>query len=124
MIDKSEARPDRPVAMPLALFQIEEQVARLKREPAWLSGTRNAITLVKQRDLRVVLVILKKGTTLQEHEARGAVTLHVLSGSVQLRAGGETLEIRSGGLVALQPALEHEVDASEETALLLTLVQP
>ncbi len=65
----SQARHGKPVVAPLIHFRIEEQVERLKQEPAWLAGSRNAITLVKERNLRVVLTVLRKGAKLQEHRS-------------------------------------------------------
>lgn len=122
--DAPQARPDRPVVAPLLQFRIEEQMERLKQEHAWLSGSRNAITLIKEPNLRVVLTVLRKGTTLHEHQTGGPLTLQVLSGSVSFRAPGHALEIGPGGLVVLESAIVHEVEALEESAFLLTLVQP
>jgi quercetin dioxygenase-like cupin family protein len=124
MADNPPARPDRPHAAQLVHFRIAEQVDRLKREPAWLSGSRNAITLVKERSLRVVLTVLKKGTQLQEHQTGGPFTLQVVSGLVRVRASGSTLDMAPGAVVALERGIVHEVEALEETAFLLTLVQP
>ncbi len=124
MAPTPEARPDRPVVAPVAEFRLAEQVARLKQEPAWISGSRNAITLVKEPALRVVLTVLKKGARLEEHQAGGPLTFQVLSGSVRLGVADRGLEVRAGGLIILRSALAHTVEALEESAFLLTLVQP
>jgi quercetin dioxygenase-like cupin family protein len=51
----------------------------------------------------------------------GPLTFHVLSGSVTFRTGGRAETLRSGELVVLESAIEHEVEALEESACLLTL---
>ena len=61
MSSHADARPDRPVAAPVLEFRLDEQVERLRREPAWRSGTRDAITLAKGPVLRVVLTVLRAG---------------------------------------------------------------
>ena len=60
----------------------------------------------------------------QEHKADGRISIHVLSGHVQLRASGRTFNLRSGGLLALDHAVSHDVHALEESALLLTIAWP
>jgi quercetin dioxygenase-like cupin family protein len=66
-------------------------------------------------------MLLGKGTRIPAHHAVGPLTLHVLSGSVTFRTGDRTSRIGSGELVALGSALEHDVEALEESAFLLTL---
>jgi quercetin dioxygenase-like cupin family protein len=121
MVNEWKARPDRPIAVPLLHVQFRERLERLKQEPTWRTSRRNAITLNQEPALRLVLMLLGKGTKMPEHQAAGPLTLHVLSGSVALRTGGRTVEIGAGELIALESAIEHEVEALEESACLLTL---
>ncbi len=120
----SQAKHGKPVVAPLNHFRIEEQVERIKQEPAWLSGSRNAITLVKEPHLRVVLTVLRKGAKLQEHQTKGPLTLQVLSGSVRFKAAQQALELGPGALVVLESGLGHDVEALEDSAFLVTLWQP
>ena len=121
MVDEWKARPDRPGVVPLLHVQFSEQLARLKLETTWSTSRRNAITLSQEPTLRLVLMLLGKGITMPAHQAAGPLTLHVLSGAVAFRAAGGTVEIGAGELVALEGAIEHEVEALEESACLLTL---
>jgi quercetin dioxygenase-like cupin family protein len=121
MADEWKVRLDRPVAVPLLHVGLAEQLGRLKQESTWRTNGRNAITLTKEPTLRVVLLLLGKGTKMPEHQAAGPLTLHVLSGSVALRTDGSTVEIGAGELVALESAIDHELEALEESACLLTL---
>lgn len=87
MVDEWKARPDRPVEVPLLHLQLGEQLERLRQEPTWRTSGRNGITAAKEPALRVVLMLLGKGTKISEHQAAGPLTCHVLSGSVTFRAG-------------------------------------
>jgi quercetin dioxygenase-like cupin family protein len=120
MTTNVEARSERPVTTELGEFRLHDEIERLKRETPWSSGHRNAITLTKGA-LRTVLVVLKEGATIEEHEARGAMTLHVLSGSIRFRAAGRTLELTAGQLVVLESVARHDVEAVTDSAFLLTL---
>ncbi|HEX9408961.1 MAG TPA: hypothetical protein VGA23_04855 [Methylomirabilota bacterium] len=75
----------------------------------------------KEPALRVVLILLAKGHKISEHQAAGPLTLHILSGSVAFRTGDRMDMLGSGELIVLESAIEHEVEALEETACLLTL---
>jgi quercetin dioxygenase-like cupin family protein len=121
MGDEWKARSDRPSEVPLLHLRLGEQLERLRREPTWRSNGRNAITLVKEPALRVVLMLLGKGTKISEHRAAGPLTSHVLSGSVTFRAGDRAQALGSGELIVLESAVAHEVEALEESACLLTL---
>ncbi len=117
-----DIRPDRPVRGPLSEFRLDAEIDRLKAEAAWTSGTRNAITLAKG-PLTLVLVVLKPGATLEEHRARGPMTLEVLSGSIRFRSGEMDHALEAGQLVVLESVLVHEVEALTESTLLLTLAE-
>jgi hypothetical protein len=74
MGDEWRARPDRPIEVPLLHLRLGEQLERLRREPTWRARGRNAITLVKEPALRVVLMLLGKRTKISEHQAAGPLT--------------------------------------------------
>lgn len=121
MVDEWRARGDRPVEGPLLHLRLGDLLERLRQEPTWRTSGRNAITLAKEPTLRVVLMLLGKGTQISEHRAAGPLTFHVLSGSVAFRAGDRQEKLGSGELIVLESALAHEVKALEESACLLTL---
>jgi quercetin dioxygenase-like cupin family protein len=104
-------------------FDLEAEFDRLKAEAAWSSG-HNARTLAKYDDLRVVLIALQRDARLPEHQTEGRVSVHVISGHVQVRASGRTFNLRSGGLLTLDPAIRHDVTAVDESAILLTIAWP
>lgn len=108
---------------PLRLFRLAEEIARLKGEADWTGGKR-AITLAKQDSQRVVLLALRAGARVDEHLAAGALTVQVLEGRVQLTAGGERRTLSGGELLAVEAGLPHDVEAVDESVLLLTLAQP
>jgi len=104
-------------------FSLESEVHRLKAETTWSTG-QNARTLVKYEDLRVVLIALQRDARLSEHQTEGRVSVHVISGHVQVRASGRTFNLRTGGLLTLDPAIRHDVTAIDESAILLTIAWP
>lgn len=117
----------RPHASPMTgtfmEFDLAAEVHRLHDETTWSTG-QNARTLIKYENLRVVLTALQANMRLPEHKTEGRISIHVLSGHLQLRAAGRTFNLRPGGLLVLDHGVPHAVDALEESAFLLTIAWP
>lgn len=114
----------RMLAGPVLFFDLKDELAQLKEDPEWHQRHRNAVTLVKEPHLSVVLVALQKGTRLEPHKTQGPFTLHVINGSVRMQLEKETRMIKPGELIAIEQDIAHEVEALEESAMLLTIAEP
>lgn len=112
-----------PMASPFLEFDLAAEVTRLRGEATWDTG-RNARTLMKYEDFRVVLTLLQANMRIPEHKTDGRISLQVLSGRIRLRASGRTFDLRPGSLVALDQGSVHDVEALEESAFLLTIAWP
>jgi quercetin dioxygenase-like cupin family protein len=109
------------MASPFLEFDLTRELEQLHGEATWRGG-RNARTLMKYPDLRVVLTALQAGARIPEHKTDARVSVHVLSGHLRMNAGGRTFDLRSGSVLALDHGLPHDVEALEESAFLLTVV--
>jgi quercetin dioxygenase-like cupin family protein len=109
---------------PLMDFNLSKEITELHDEEAWLRTGRNSKTLVKQPDFRIVLIALQKGVHLEEHSADARISIYALSGHVKLKLPEQTVDLPSGHLLVLDRALEHDLEALEESAILLTISWP
>jgi quercetin dioxygenase-like cupin family protein len=109
---------------PLMAFNLAKELSLLHEEEAWLRTGRNSKTLVKQPDFRIVLIALKKGLHLEEHSADARISIYSLSGQVKLQLPDQTVDLPEGHLLVLDRALEHDLEALEESAILLTISWP
>ena len=109
-----------PLSSPFLEFDLTAEVDRLHQETTWDSG-RNARTLIKYDDLRVVLMVLKANAGIPAHKADGRISIQVLSGHVRLNASGRAFDLLPGSLVALDHGAPHDLQALEESAVLLTI---
>lgn len=109
---------------PALQFDLAREIENLKREDAWRFAARNAKTIVKYPDLRVVLVVLKAGKRIEGHRADESVSIQVLRGRMRLHLPQETVDLGEGCLLTLERSLPHDVEALDETAFLLTLPWP
>jgi quercetin dioxygenase-like cupin family protein len=129
MSDAARQEPGhrRPHAPPMAStfleFDLTAEVNRLRGETTWNTG-RNARTLVKYDDFRVVLMALQANRRIPEHKTDGRISVHMLSGHIRLNASGRTFDLRPGSLVALDQGSSHDIEALEDSAFLLTIAWP
>src|SRR5262245_23680241 len=102
------ARPHAgPMALPFLELDLTAELERLHDEQTWSRG-QNAKTLIKYDSLRVVLMALQAGKTVPQHKTDGRVTIHVLSGHVEVKGAGRTFNLRSGGLLAFDSEVVHD----------------
>lgn len=120
-VSRPRPRPEARVATSMLSLDLGVELDALRSEPGWASKGHNAKTLVKRADSSVVLTLLKAGQRLKEHAVGKSVTLQAVSGRVRVHVGTESVEMRAGGLLALEPHLAHDVEALEESALLITI---
>ena len=101
---------------------LSDRVERVRQETP--PGGPHYETLVRAERLRVALVTLDAGQTLQEHAAPGPMTLHVLSGKVCLSVAGDEHELEAGELIAVEERVRHAVKADAPSTFLLTVSWP
>ena len=106
-------------------FNVTSELAQLQRDESWLSPTgRSSKTLVKYPDLRIVLIAMKANTRMHEHTAAGRISVHTLNGHIRLHLPERVVDLPAGNLLALDQCVSHDVEASEDSAFLLTLSWP
>jgi quercetin dioxygenase-like cupin family protein len=93
----------------------------LRKEAAYQASGYTARTLVREPDLRVVLVVMKPGARMVDHQAERTATVHALSGRLRLHLPGKQVDLPAHGLLALEANLRHDVEALEQSAFLLTI---
>ena len=113
-----------PSSGPILAFDLAHEIEQLRREEPWQTTGRNAKTMVKQPDFRIVLTVLKKNMKVQEHHTVGRISVQTIAGHIRMRIGKEGVDLPQGHLVALDAALPHDVEAQEDSAFLLTIAFP
>lgn len=85
------------------------------------SAGRAAETVVQGDRFRQVLLGLRAGGCLADHQNPGEASLHCISGSVTLTAGESSWDLRAGDIVLIPQAV-HRVEAHEDSVVLLSVV--
>jgi len=85
------------------------------------NGKREPRVLFSSAACRAVVIDLKAGDEMREHQVHEHAVLEVLSGRVALAAGGHTAECGPGTLASFDPGERRTVLALEPSRILLLL---
>ena len=79
-----------------------EKLYEIRREDSWGRETgRSSKTLAKYPDFRIVLVLMKAATHMDEHRAEARISIQALVGKIRLHLPKqEPLELSAGQLLA------------------------
>ncbi len=109
---------------PLLTFNLETEMERLRQKEHWLRDGRISETLVKYSDFRIVLILMRAGTLMEEHKADARISIHALSGRLLVQLPEKLVELSTGHLLVLEKCLPHDVKAVEDSAFLLSISWP
>src|SRR5579864_2323646 len=110
------------LAEPLLQIDLERELQQLRQEDSWRRETgRSSKTLAKYPDFRIVLILMKSGTRMRQHRAEGRVSIQQLEGQVCVHLAHRKVNVSAGHLLVLDCGVPHDVEALEESALLLTI---
>ena len=105
-------------------FDLHEQIAELRRDESYVRSGRVGRTLVKAGPLRLTLTLIAEGVEVGTHQAASPMTLQALEGRLRYRVGDEDSEIGQGEVLFFGPGHAQNIQALEDTALLLTITRP
>jgi quercetin dioxygenase-like cupin family protein len=108
----------------LQRLDLAREAEELRRGEPWQTNGHNAKTLAKYPNLRVVLLAFRKGARMGEHRVPGQLTLHILSGEVQVRLEEQVVDVSAGSLLTLEGSQLHDLEARADSVVLLTLSWP
>jgi quercetin dioxygenase-like cupin family protein len=105
---------------------IGSELQKLKKAPSWQRESgRSSETLVKYDEFRIVLVRMKPGSYMSHHRAEGPISIQAIQGRIRVHLPEDRIEeLEVGDLLTLDRCLEHDVEALEESAFLLTIAWP
>lgn len=105
---------------------IQDELEKLKDAESWQrEAGRSSETIVKYPEFRIVLVRMKPGSYISHHRAEGPISIHPVLGKIRVHLPDDRMEeLNPGDLLALERGLQHDVEALEDCAFLLTIAWP
>jgi len=102
-------------------FQLSFEETRLHEAAAASTARRAGKTLVKEGSLRIVQMALQKGVQLPWHDVRGALSLQILRGRLQVTTSEGKMDLVPGALVVLDGRVQHTAVAMSDCVMLITI---
>lgn len=123
-MNASYERPYRPVDLNVSMtkgFPLMSMAEKLMEEATSATSGRASLTLAHGDELTIVLVALKAGTTLEDHQAPAAATVIALSGNIIFTTSAEKITLGQGEAVTFTADILHAVYASEDSGFLIVI---
>jgi quercetin dioxygenase-like cupin family protein len=84
-------------------------------------GRRDPVVVHSGHEARAVLIVLKPGEALGDHQVKENAWVTVLDGSVRIAAGGDAVEASPGMLFRFDPDERHSLTSDGGARVLLLL---
>ena len=117
------AHPEhKPTTFPIARLDLVEEIRRLRASP--MPHGHLAKTVLRNADLRVVLMVLQRGASIPKHHAKGSLLVQAIDGRVIATLLESSFDLGPSNVLAIEPEIAHAIVAIEDSALLLTIASP
>ena len=114
-------RPEVRITRDVIPFDLVGQARTLRDEKPWADHGHDAMTLFRRDHSRAVLIVLKAGMKIPQHETPASVTLQPVEGRVRVHLRGEIIELGPHTLLSLESHVRYDIEArSQDVTLLLT----
>lgn len=123
-MNASYERPYRPADLDTTLtkaFPFMAMAENLMEEAEFATSGRASLALARGDELTLVLVVMKAGTTLEEHSAPAAAVVVTLSGKIIFTSSADKITLEAGEGVTFTGDVLHSVHASEDSAFLIVI---
>jgi quercetin dioxygenase-like cupin family protein len=119
---KTPPTPDKRVLAPESVtIDLGREAEQLRALDTWAQHGHSATTLFKYPDLRCVLIAIRKGSHIREHQSEGRLALQCLRGRLRVQLEGTLSELGAGQVLALERSVPHEIEALDDSEVLLTV---
>jgi quercetin dioxygenase-like cupin family protein len=117
--DRLRPRPSDRLAGSEHTIDLKGALRSLRAETRAGANGHRQITLLHREPVRLVLYAFEKGGRIPQHTAPGWVTIHVMRGALRVETPDAEYVLNEGQLLTLAPNIRHDVDAVDESDMLL-----
>ncbi len=86
------------------------------------SDMKPAVSLLLDTDFsKEIRVVFKKGQIMEDHQAPFAIIVQVIKGSIDFGVNNKVQQMNTGDIISLKPQVVHNLTATEESVVRLSL---
>ena len=105
----------------LVEVDLATELGALRASDSYRTADHAAKTITKQPGIRVVLIALKPGGHMHEHQADWAITVQGVHGHVEFMVADRVVALTPGCLLTVAAGMPHQLTGIDESAVLLTI---
>lgn len=68
-----------------------------------------------------IRIVFKKGQEMKEHHTSFPIVVEIVRGNITFGVEGKPYELKEGSLITLEPSIPHDLIATEDSIVRLTL---
>jgi len=102
-------------------FNLKAEEGALLDKARTAKSGRAAKTLLKEGPLRVTVVALRKGTSIEDHAVEGPLSIQSLTGRLRIGIDGDNFDLPARGLLTLEPGTSHDATALSDATFMITM---
>jgi quercetin dioxygenase-like cupin family protein len=102
-------------------FNLKAEEGALLDKARTAKSGRAAKTLLKEGPLRVTVVALRKGTTIEDHQVEGPLSIQSLTGRLRIGVDGNAIDLPARGMLTLEPGTSHDATALSDATFMITM---
>lgn len=81
----------------------------------------NITALLSNDHCKEIRIAFKKGQVMKEHKTKFPITVMTMRGCIEFTVGTELVILQEGDVIALEGSVMHELKATEESVVRLSL---
>lgn len=121
--DRLRTPPKERLAPPVQLFNLANEVAKLRAEPHPAVSGHRQVVLVRRGPVSIILFVFDANGLMKDHKAEGEVTIHVINGQLDVTVENEVHTLKTGMILSMAPGEPHALHARYGCEMLLTVCQ-
>ena len=103
------------------VFDLNTITTDLQNEQHEPTDGHRQIALYHYGSVTTILFSFDEGGVLEEHQANGVVSIHVLDGAITVGVPEHSHELGAGQILVLSPNVRHDLRATQASRMLLTV---
>jgi len=84
--------------------------------------TKPAIKIIVDHEFtKEIRIVFRKGQEMKEHKTSFPIVVEIIKGLIIFGVEGNPYDLKTGSIIALDPSIPHDLMASEDSIVRLTL---
>ena len=99
------------------------EIANIYQEVEYKENKPAIKVLFETSFTKEIRIMMKKGQVMKEHQTAFPIVVEIVDGNIDFGVEGNVLDLKKGGLLALEGGVPHDLKAIKDSIIRLTLTK-